>query len=290
MKAGVVRAAAARAAATRSPAASRWVTGSIVLYRLLGLALGVALGLGHLAAAAAEAVPDPRRSGFDFMSPETRAMQQDDALNPAMLWIKDGEALWSRKAGGADRSCAGCHGDAATSMRGVATRYPAFDPVSRRPVNLAERINLCRVRHQQAPAFAAESAELLGLEGHVALQSRGLPIAPPVDARLEPARERGAQLWRQRVGQLDFSCAQCHDANAGQRLAGSPIPQAHPTGYPIYRLEWQGLGSLQRRLRGCMSGVRAEPFAYGAPELVELELYLARRAAGMKLETPAVRP
>jgi hypothetical protein len=49
------------------------------------------------------------------------------------------------------------------------------------------------------------------------------------------------------------------------------IPQAHPTGYPIYRLEWQGLGSLQRRLRGCMSGVRAEPYPYDAQELVELE-------------------
>ena len=68
------------------------------------------------------------------------------------------------------------------------------------------------------------------------------------------------------------------------------IPQAHPTGYPIYRLEWQGLGSLQRRLRGCMSGVRAEPFAFDAPELVALELYLMQRAAGMLLETPAVRP
>ena len=39
-----------------------------------------------------------------------------------------------------------------------------------------------------------------------------------------------------------------------------------------------------------MSGVRAEPFAFGAPELVELELYLMQRAAGMPLETPAVRP
>ena len=105
-----------------------------------------------------------------------------------------------------------------------------------------------------------------------------------------PFRERGEKLYRQRIGQLDLSCAQCHDERAGGRLAGAVIPQAHPTGYPIYRLEWQGLGSLQRRLRGCIAGVRAEPFAYGAIELTELELYLARRAAGMKIETPAVRP
>ena len=49
----------------------------------------------------------------------------------------------------------------------------------------------------------------------------------------------------QREGQLNLSCANCHDDNWDKRLAGSPIPQAHPTGYPIYRLEWQTLGSLQ---------------------------------------------
>jgi L-cysteine S-thiosulfotransferase len=39
-----------------------------------------------------------------------------------------------------------------------------------------------------------------------------------------------------------------------------------------------------------MIGTRAEPFAYGAPEAVALELYLMARARGMAIETPAVRP
>ena len=39
-----------------------------------------------------------------------------------------------------------------------------------------------------------------------------------------------------------------------------------------------------------MTGVRSEPFAYGAAEYIEIELFLARRAAGMALESPAVRP
>ena len=227
----------------------------------------LAVGSAALTAArsdAADPPADPRRSGFEFMTPQTQAMQKDDALNPGMLWVKDGEALWNRASGTAGRSCASCHGAAAASMRGVAARYPAFDGESARPVDLAGRINLCRVRHQQAAPLPAESDELLALESHVAMQSRGLAVAPPADARLERFRERGALRYLQRVGQLDFSCAQCHDDHAGQRLAGSVIPQAHPTGYPLYRLEWQGLGSLQRRLRGCMSGVRAEPYAYGS--------------------------
>jgi sulfur-oxidizing protein SoxA len=169
-------------------------------------------------------------------------------------------------------------------------RYPAFDDAAGRGVTLAERINLCRVRHLKAPPWAAESDALLAVEAWVANASRGLPIAPPADPRLAAQREHGRQLWFRRFGQLDFACAQCHDQHAGGRLGGSTIPQAHPTGYPIYRLEWQGLGSLQRRLRNCFAGVRAEPFPYGAPEWVALEIYLMQRAAGLAVETPAVRP
>jgi sulfur-oxidizing protein SoxA len=234
--------------------------------------------------------PDQRRSGFEFMSPSTQAMQRDDTLNPGMLWVKDGEALWNRKAGKSDQSCAGCHGAAASSMRGVATRYPAFDARRQRPVNLGQRINQCRQENQKAEPLRAESRELLSLESYVAYQSRGMPIAPPDDARLTPFRERGLALFRQRIGQLNLSCAQCHDDNSGKRLGSSVIPQAHPTGYPVYRLEWQETGSLQRRLRNCMTGVRADSYAYDARELVELELYLASRAKGLPLETPGVRP
>jgi len=253
---------------------------------VVGLTVGSGLGI----AVAAQAQVEARRSGFDFMGSSTQAMQRDDALNPGMLWVGDGEALWNRNAGKTDQSCAGCHGAAPASMRGVAARYPAFDAQLQRPVNLSQRINLCRQRHQQAEPLRAESRDLLSLESYVAYQSRGLPITPATAPQLTPFRERGQQFYRQRVGQLDLACAHCHDDNAGKRLGSSVIPQGHPTGYPIYRLEWQGLGSLQRRLRGCLMGVRAEPYAFGAPELVELELYLAARAAGLPVETPAVRP
>ena len=257
--------------------------------RAASLALLVgALSLRH--AVAAEPSADARRSGFAYMTPSTQAMQRDDTQNPGMLWVGDGEASWRRKAGKADQACADCHGAASASMRGVATRSPDFDLRLERPVNLAARINLCRERHQQAEPLPLESQELLNLEVFVAFQSRGMPIAPATDERLASFRERGKQLYRQRMGQLDLACTQCHDDSAGKRLGSSVIPQAHPTGYPIYRLEWQSLGSLQRRLRGCLTGIRAEPFAYGAPELVDLELYLKSRAAGLPLETPAVRP
>jgi sulfur-oxidizing protein SoxA len=233
---------------------------------------------------------DTRKSGFDFMSASTQAMQRDDTQNPAMLWVGAGEALWQRKAGRSDTSCAGCHGDAKASMRGVAARYPGFDAHTNTAIDLGQRINQCRVRHQQAEPLLPETEQLLGIEAYVGLQSRGMALAPPPDPRLGPALARGERLFAQRIGQLNLSCAQCHDANWGKRLGGSTIPQGHALAYPVYRLEWQTMGSLQRRLRNCMSGVRAEVPQFNAQELVDLEVYLAARAKGMKLEAPGVRP
>jgi sulfur-oxidizing protein SoxA len=232
----------------------------------------------------------PRRSGYDFMVRETRAMQDDDAANPGMLWVLDGEELWGRKAGAAGRSCFDCHGDARSSMKGVAARYPAFDAARARPVNLEQRINLCRTGQQQAPPLAYESKDLLALTAYVARQSRGLPIEIAIDARSTPFLDAGRATFNRREGQLNLSCAQCHDGNWGKRLAGNVIPQAHPTGYPIYRLEWQGVGSLERRLRNCIFGTRAQTLEFGSDELVDLELFLMWRARGMNIETPAVRP
>ena len=233
---------------------------------------------------------DARRSGFEAMGAALQSMQRDDAQNPAMLWVKDAEQSWSRGAGVSGKSCADCHGPVAASMREVAARYPAFDAAGARPINLGQRINQCVQQRQQAPALAAESAALLGLETLVAQQSRGLPLQAASDARLAPFLAQGQALYTARMGQLNLSCAQCHEERVGGRLGGSVLVQGHVGGYPTYRLEWQALGSLQRRLRNCMSGIRAEPFAYGSTELVALELFLARRSAGMLIESPAVRP
>ena len=252
------------------------------------------VGLLLLAAAAPCGASDTpaadRRSGYEFMGRETRAIQDDDAANPGTLWVLDGEALWHRADGPAGRSCASCHGEARTGMRGVAARYPAFVAALGRPADLEQRINLCRTERQGAPAWPYESKELLAVTAHVAHQSKGQPIAIPDDPQTRPFVAAGREAFERRQGQLNLSCAQCHDDNWGRKLAGVPIPQGHPTGYPLYRLEWQSLGSLRRRLRNCLVGMRAEPYPNDAPEIVDLELFLAWRARGLPIETPAVRP
>ena len=200
-----------------------------------------------------------RRSGYDTMSADTKAMQDDDAANPASLWVLEGETLWSAKAA-IGKSCADCHGDAAQSMKGVAARYPAFDGKLNKTIDLDQRINLCRAEHQNATPFAPESRDLLALSAFVARQSRGMPIVQD-DPKMQPAVDAGRALFEERAGQLELSARNATTTNWGKQLAGSLIPQAHPTGYPIYRLEWQSLGSLQRRLRNCLFGQRAELYA-----------------------------
>jgi sulfur-oxidizing protein SoxA len=242
------------------------------------------------AAPAAESKrPSPLRSGIEFVSAETRALQQDDFANPGMLWVTRGEKLWKAGSGGSGKACASCHGNAVSSMNGVAARYPAVDPGSARLVNVEGRINLCRVRHQQAEPLKHESEELLALTAYVAYQSRGLPISVAIDWQNLNHFERGRALYYRRAGQMNLACMHCHDRNWGKTLLAETISQGHGNAYPAYRLEWQGVGSLQRRIRACYFGVRADVPDYGAPELLDLELFLAWRAGGLPIETPGVR-
>jgi len=227
------------------------------------------------------------RNGSEFQSADVRALQSDDFANPMALWVERGEASWSRAYNG--RSCAGCHGDARKSMKGVAARYPRYDAGAGEVIDLSRRINGCVVGGLGARKLEAESDELLGLEAYIALQSRGMPVNVAIDGSAHATWEAGRELYFTRIGQLNLACTNCHDASWGKTLLAETISQGQPTGWPAYRLEWQRPGSLQRRLRACFNGVRAAMPAYGSHDLVALELYLAWRARGLPMEAPAVR-
>lgn len=232
---------------------------------------------------------DGRRSGYTYLSQETRALQDDDFANPGMLWVERGAALWAEPAGAAGKACADCHGDASTSMKGVRARYPVYEPELEKPINLEQRINQCRAERMGAEPLAWESEELLALTAFVGHQSQGLAVDVEVDGPAAPFFEAGKAFWFRRRGQLDLSCSDCHDDLTGWRLYGDVISQGQSNGFPVYRQAWQTMGSLHRMFRWCNRSVRAEPYAFGADAYVELELYLAWRGRGLPVETPAVR-
>lgn len=226
------------------------------------------------------------RSGLAYAGGSLAAMQSDDVANPGMLWVDRGSELW-RGAAVSAPACAGCHAEG--SMRGVAARLPAWSAPAGRVVDLEDRINACRVVRQREAPLPRGGDDLLALSAFVASQSRGLPLHVEVGGPARPAFERAQAFYVTRRGQLDLSCANCHDALAGRRLGSETISQGHPTAFPAYRLEWQGLGSLHRRLRACLYGVRAALPDEGAQLLTELELFLAWRADGLPVEAPGVR-
>lgn len=236
----------------------------------------LAAGLAH-----AEG-PQPPRGGITFQGASVREMQGDEFANPGLLWAQQGEGLWKER-------CASCHGDAAKSMHGVAVRYPKHDATLGRVVDLEQRINACVVKSPGAKPLAWESPELLGLTTYVTQQSKGLPFAVDVKGPAASTYARGREIYFQRQGQLNLACTHCHDRSWGRRLYEETISQGQPADWPAYRLEWQTLGSLQRRLRACYFGVRAAIPDFGSDDLVALELYLADRARGLATSPPGVR-
>jgi sulfur-oxidizing protein SoxA len=254
-----------------------------------GVALGVA-GMGlALAGDVSKYMAGDKRSGYTYATPETQEMQDDDFINPAFLWVDRAAELWREADGEAGKSCADCHDDAEESMKGVGARYPVYFEPWGKLMNLEQRINWCRAENMKAEPWKWESDELLGMTAYVKLQSRGMPVAASIDGPAKPFFEKGKAFYFQRRGQLDMACAHCHEQNAGKMIRANLLSEGMSNGFPTYRLKWQKLGSLHRRLRGCNRQVRATPYKTGSDEYVNLELYLAWRAKGLPVEAPSVR-
>ncbi|MFB9263819.1 sulfur oxidation c-type cytochrome SoxA [Bradyrhizobium erythrophlei] len=228
-------------------------------------------------------------SGYQFRSKETRALQDDDLENPGFLAVERAADLWQKVDGSEGKSCVSCHGDAETSMKGVGAAMPKWDDKLKKPVNLEQRINICRSEHMKAAPWAFKSQEMTDMTTFVRFQSRGMKVAPKTDGPMSPWFERGKQLYYTRVGQLDMACASCHERNNGKFMRADFLSQGQTNGFPTYRLRDQRLVPLHERFEGCMFDVRAEPFKPLSDEFVALELYVAWRGIGLPVETPSVR-
>jgi L-cysteine S-thiosulfotransferase len=58
-----------------------------------------------------------KRSDYEFMSSDTRAIQDDDSANPGMLSVLNGEGLWNKKDGVSNVSCADLNAGAIMPQR-----------------------------------------------------------------------------------------------------------------------------------------------------------------------------
>lgn len=246
------------------------------------------LGLGVILMGCTPAEPE-LKSGYEFATPETQAMQDDDFSNPAFLWVDVGEEQWSTVDGEAGKSCAACHGADASVMKGVSTTYPKYSPEDGKLRALQHQINYERTKRMGAKAWKWESDEMLGMTAFIKNQSKGMPLNVAIDGDAAPFYEKGKEFYFQRRGALNMSCKNCHVDFPGVKIRANLLSNGLPNGFPTYRLKWQKVGSLHRRFRGCNKQVRAAPYKQGSDEYTNLELYITNRARGVAVETPSVR-
>jgi sulfur-oxidizing protein SoxA len=229
-------------------------------------------------------------SGYYFLSLPLRAMQDDDFDNPGYAAVAEGERLWGVKDGLERKACADCHRRAADTMGAAGGSYPKFYAGAGKVVTLEQRVNLCRQDQMGAEPWDYDAREMKAMTVFVRGQARGTPVNVATDGEAASVFALGQRAFESRIGQLNISCADCHNARYGQNYGGDILSQGHGNGYPAFSVGAKSLRSLHERFRACNALVRAAPLAAGSDEYVALELYLAWRAAGLPVETPAVRP
>jgi sulfur-oxidizing protein SoxA len=240
----------------------------------------------HVSAASAQSVAI---SGYEFMEPSTRELQDDDFLNPGIFLLDEGTALWGRPLGVGSETCQSCHTDIAADMAGVASRYPTYDADLGRVVSLEMKINAEIVGRLRGKPLEYESEDLLALTALIGYQSRGMPMKIDSSPEAVSLAEEGKEIFQTRRGQLNLSCQNCHEEHWGEKLRGDTISQGQINAFPIYRLTWTDVGSRQRMFVWCMESIRSEPYEYGSDEFLALEAFLAIRGQGLLIETPGVR-
>lgn len=229
-------------------------------------------------------------SGWLFRTVETRALETDSFTNPGMLEVEEGEAIWNKVEGSAGKSCASCHGDAAESMKGIGAHYPKWDAEAKRPINIELQINKCREQNMGAEPYDFDKGGQKQLTAYIKRQALGEPVSIDLSqGDLQSWWEKGKDLYYTRTGQLNLSCASCHEANMGKMIRADHLSQGQINGFPTYRLKNAGLVSVHNRFRGCIRDTRASfPKAF-SDELMALEVYVTWRGSGLSVETPAVR-
>ena len=232
---------------------------------------------------------DEVMSGWRFRSDGTQAMQMDDFDNPGMSAVDAAADAWDTVEGSEGKSCASCHGAAEDSMAGVRAVYPKWNDAAEEVRTLAMQINDCRENKMGADKYGYTSGDMAAMEALITLQSRGMPVNVAIDGPVQATWEAGKELYYTRTGQLDLSCANCHEDNYGNMIRADHLSQGQINGFPVYRLKNTKLNTVHARFKGCVRDTRAETFKPGSDEFIALELYVASRGNGLSVEGPSVR-
>ncbi|OYY92741.1 MAG: sulfur oxidation c-type cytochrome SoxA [Hydrogenophilales bacterium 28-61-23] len=201
--------------------------------------------------------------------------------------IDKGEKLWKTalKSGKTYADCLPNGG------KDIAGNYPMFDDAKGKVVTLEDVINACRVANGDE-AYAFGDPKTMGLlTAYMRTLSDGMKMNIKVEGEgARKAYEDGKKTFYSRAGQFNFSCANCHVDNAGNRLRSELLSPAvgHATHWPVFR-GGDTLVTLQKRYEGCHKNVRQVPDKAGSTRYNNLEYFHSYISNGLPLQASVFR-
>jgi len=231
---------------------------------------------------------DEIRSGWTFRSKETQAFEVDDFDNPGMIFVDQAADVWETVEGSEGKSCASCH-EGPESMAGLRAVMPKWNEAAGEVWTMEMYINDCRTNRMGAEAWGWTATPMRNMTALITLQSRGMPVNVAIEGPQKATWEKGKEIYYTRYGQLELSCASCHEDNYDNLIRADHLSQGQINGFPAYRLKNARLNSVHGRFKGCIRDTRAETFNPGSEEFIALELYVASRGNGLSVEGPSVR-
>ncbi len=175
----------------------------------------------------------------------------------------------------------------------IAGEYPKFDDKSGKVVTLTRAINQCLVANGQKP-WKMTKGKMTDLEAYFAAKSTeaGKKVNVQINSKAAAeAYERGKKEYYTQRGYLKLSCANCHVQGAGQRVRReylSPL-LGQTTHFPVYRLKWQGLGTMERRIKGCEKNQGENPHKPSSDWTAEMIYFMSYMSNGLPVDGPDVR-
>jgi len=231
---------------------------------------------------------DYKNGVYSIDSSSREQWESIEEFPPYEINIEQGEELFNVpfKNGNTYASCFRNNGI------GIRQNYPYFDEDKDEIITLELAINNCRKKNGEKPLSYYKGGPMADISAYMAYTSRGKIIDIEIpNYKAEEAYESGKKLYFTKVGQLNFSCADCHVYYPGTKLRADITSPAigHPTHFPVYRSRAGRMVTLHERFAGCLNRVRAKPFKAQQDEYKNLEYFLTYMSNGLEINGPGSR-
>ena len=175
----------------------------------------------------------------------------------------------------------------------VGGMYPYFDEKKKDVVSLTSAVNDC-LRDNGEKEWNTKKGDMANFQAFLASSSTeaGKKFDIKIDsAAAKKAYDNGKEFYYTQRGYLKMSCATCNIQGAGQRVRNenlSPLV-GQVTHFPVHRLKWDSVGTLERRMSGCVVDQGQVPPKDESTQMKELLYFMAYMSNGMAVDGPDIR-